>query len=49
MRLACDQCLISVYDPSYEYDIVCRDCYEAKEQQDAKERKELWREEEEKQ
>jgi len=46
-RLVCDQCLISVYDPFYEYDIVCRDCYEAKEQQDAREREEYWREEEE--
>jgi len=46
-RLVCDQCLISVYDPFYEYDIVCRDCYEAKDQQDAREREEYWREEEE--
>jgi hypothetical protein len=46
-RLVCDQCLIEVYDPLYEYDILCRDCYEAKEQQDAKEREEYWREEEE--
>jgi len=46
-RLICDQCLIAVYDPFYEYDNVCRDCYEAKEQQDAKEREEYWREEEE--
>ncbi|MDP2926598.1 MAG: hypothetical protein Q8N65_00425 [bacterium] len=46
-RLVCDQCLIEVYDPLYEYKIVCRDCYEAKEQQDAKKREEYWREEEE--
>lgn len=46
-RLVCDQCLISIYDPFYEYNIVCKDCYEAKEQQDAKEREEHWREEEE--
>jgi len=46
-RLVCDQCLVAVYDPFYEYDIVCKDCYEAKEQQDAKEREEHWREEEE--
>ena len=46
-RLVCDGCLISVYDPSYEYDIVCRECYEAKEQEDAKKREEYWREEEE--
>jgi hypothetical protein len=46
-RLVCDQCLIEVYDPLYEYKIVCRDCYEAKEQQDAKKREEYWKEEEE--
>lgn len=46
-KLVCDQCLIAVYDPSYEYGLVCRDCYQSKEQQDAKEREELWREEEE--
>ena len=46
-KLVCDQCLISVYDSSYDYDLVCRDCYEAKEQQDTKEREEYWREEEE--
>jgi len=46
-RLVCDHCLISVYDPFYEYNIVCRNCYEAKEQEDAREREEYWREEEE--
>jgi hypothetical protein len=46
-RLVCDGCLVSVYDPYYEYDIVCRECYEAKEQEDAKKREEYWREEEE--
>jgi len=46
-RLVCDQCLIAVFDPSYDYGLVCRDCYQSKEQQDAKEREEYWREEEE--
>jgi hypothetical protein len=46
-RLVCDQCLIAVFDPSYDYGLVCRDCYQSKEQQDAKKREELWREEEE--
>jgi hypothetical protein len=46
-KLVCDQCLIAVYDPSYDYSLVCRDCYQSKEQQDAKEREEYWREEEE--
>ena len=46
-RLVCDGCLVSVYDPYYEYDIVCGECYEAKEQEDAKKREEYWREEEE--
>ena len=45
----CDQCRIAVHDPFYEYDIVCKKCYEAKEQEDAKKREELWPEEEEKQ
>jgi len=43
----CDQCLIAVHDPSYDYGLVCRDCYQSKEKQDEKEREELWREEEE--
>jgi len=46
-KLVCDQCLMAVYDPFYDYDLVCRECYDAKEQQDAKEREEHWREEEE--
>jgi hypothetical protein len=46
-RLVCDQCLIDVYDPYYDYGLVCKECYQAKEQQDAKEREEYWREEEE--
>lgn len=46
-RLVCDQCLISVYDPNYEYDIVYKECYEAREQQDTNEREEYWRDEEE--
>lgn len=46
-KLVCDQCRISVYDPFYEYDIVCKECYEAKEQEDASEREEYWREKEE--
>ncbi len=46
-KLVCDQCHIAVYDPFYEYGIVCKDCYAAKEQQDEKEREEYWREEEE--
>jgi hypothetical protein len=46
-KLVCDQCLIAVYDPSYDYDLVCRDCYQSKEQQDEKEREEYWREKEE--
>jgi len=44
-RLVCDQCIIAVYDSSYDYGLVCRDCYQSKEQQDEKEREELWREE----
>jgi len=47
-KLVCDQCLIDVYDPYYDYGLVCKECYQAKEQQDAKEREEYWREEEEK-
>jgi len=46
-KLVCDQCLVAVFDPSYDYGLVCRDCYQSKEQQDAKEREEYWREEEE--
>jgi len=46
-RLVCSGCLISVYDPYYEYDIVCKECYAAKEQEDARKREEHWREREE--
>lgn len=46
-KQVCDQCLIAVYDPSYDYGLVCRDCYQFKEEHDEKEREELWREEEE--
>lgn len=46
-KLVCDQCRIAVYDPCYEYDIVCRECYAAKEQEDERKREEYWREEEE--
>lgn len=46
-RLVCDQCLLDVYDPYYDYGLVCKECYQAKEQQDAKEREEYWLEEEE--
>jgi hypothetical protein len=46
-KLVCDQCRISVYDPYYDYDIVCRECYSAKEQEDKRKREEYWREEEE--
>ena len=46
-KQVCDQCLIAVYDPSFDYGLVCRDCYQFKEEHDEKEREELWREEEE--
>ena len=46
-KLVCDQCRIAVYDPYYDYDIVCRECYTAKEQEDKRKREEYWREEEE--
>jgi hypothetical protein len=46
-RLVCNGCLVSVYDPLYEYDLVCKECYEAKEQEDEREREVHWREEEE--
>jgi hypothetical protein len=46
-KLVCDQCRIAVYDPFYDYDIVCRECYAAKEQEDERKREEYWREEEE--
>lgn len=46
-KLVCDQCRIEVYDPYYDYDIVCRECYTAKEQEDKRKREEYWREVEE--
>jgi len=39
-KLVCDQCHRAVYDPFYEYGMICKDCYAAKEQQDEKEREE---------
>jgi hypothetical protein len=45
-RLGCDNCISGSPEDHYEYDIICRDCYAAIEEEKAREREEYWREEE---
>jgi hypothetical protein len=46
-RLGCDNCISGSPEGHYEYDVICRECYQAIEQEEAREREEHWREEEE--
>lgn len=46
-RLGCDNCISGSPEGHYEYDVICRECYQAIEQEEAREREEYRREVEE--
>ena len=46
-RNVCDLCIIDIYNPRYDYDLICRKCYNEIEEEEAREREEIWRKREE--